>query len=166
MKIYIRAMAFKRRDAERHIATLSSVIVDHLIKCLVYGDSLHCYRHWVDDELTLWFSQIDTAYLKIDRKPPKFRRDEYDEMIFGQFGEDPHDCSICLSTFTAEYCERYGGTYPDFDISSDLISDTYKAITELSRKMCSAIAASSQKDPVGMNRIRQILHECLDKYCL
>lgn len=164
MKRYIKAMAFSRKDAESHIRALSKVIGEHIIKCVVYGDSLNCYSHWVNDELTSWFYDINTTYLKIDRKPPKFRYQDYDEFIFSQFGEDLNDMRISLSAFASLNFEKYGGNYPDIEISKDIVSNMFQAVAELSRKMCRLLSTSSAKDPVSREEIRDLLHEVLDQY--
>ena len=164
MKRYIKAMAFPRKDGEKQVRKMADVICEHIMKCIIYGDTLECYNHWVDDELGAWFHDVNTIYLKIDRKPPKFKAAEYDEFIFSQFGEDEHDCKICLSGFRASNSDKYGGRYPDFEVTSELASDLFKAVSELSRKMCRLLAESSPKDPASKSGIQDLLHNVLDKY--
>jgi len=157
MKKYIYAMSKARGPAKEHIESYRKVITDHLIECIVYGDSLQCYAHWVG-ELAAWFDDINKTELKIKRNPPKFKYKEYKEYVFGLFGNTTSDARGALLSYQAN--NKY---YPHFDITRDLVLRLSGAVLDLSDMFCTEWSTSRGSD-FSTNEIETMIHSVLDEY--
>ena len=46
----------------------SNELAIHVAKCVAYGDSLHCLKHWLCEEISDWIKLAGTVKLKKKRK--------------------------------------------------------------------------------------------------
>jgi hypothetical protein len=64
---FIFEQAFRRRDVETRITSLSLQVVKHLIKILKWRDDINYNKHCRD--IDGWVSDIQDLYIKGDKKP-------------------------------------------------------------------------------------------------
>ena len=145
-------------SAKIHVEAYKKCIAEHIIKCVVYGDSLDCYNHWVD-EISAWFFDINNTQLKIKRNPPKFKDFEYKDFVFGLLGTTTTDASGALLSFKAN-----NASYPDFEITRSLVLSLYGASGDLEDYFCSLFSSSKGKIDTSLEDIRKQVHLILDEY--
>ena len=159
MKQYIRAMALDRNSAKEHVKSYRKVVTDHVIECIVYKNTLGCYRHWVD-ELTAWIADVNNTQLKIKRNPPKFKQFEYKEFLFGLFGTTTTDVKGALLSYKANNTD-----YPDFEITKDLVLTAYGCSQDLAEAVCYLLATSKGKNDTSSEDVKNTILSVLDEYC-
>ena len=158
MKRYIYAMAMERDSAKMHVESYKKCVYNHIIECVVYGDSRQSYNHWID-ELSAWFDDINTTLLKIKRNPPKFKDFEYRNMVFGLLGTTTTDAANALTSYKANNTE-----YPDFEVTRDLVLKLYGAAGDLEDFFCSLFARSKGHVDTSLDDINSYIHSILDEF--
>ena len=149
MKIY--AMAFSRRTVRQMLSHYSMNIRDHVLKCIIYPDSQDV-DHWIT-ELIAWFSKSQQITCK-----SKLKASDYLETTFDAFGSTISDCESILEDFHFLYCIREH--YTEFEISDNLVADTYKKVKHLER---SAINLLLRTDVVRSSEWRHMLNGVLKR---
>lgn len=160
MKLCIFAMSLDRSSAKQRAESYRKPITDHLIECILYGDSFKCYNHWIS-ELAAWIDDVNSTKLKIRRNPPKFKESEYREYLFGLFGNTTSDTRGALLSYKANNKE-----YPDFEIDKYLVLRTYGASQDLAESVCRLLATSKGREDTSVEDISNLIHSVLDVHCL
>ena len=62
-KYLLNEQAISRSDAESGVSHIASVIIEHLLKVLIFGPKCSAYNHWIK-ELDGWFKRIAEIKLK------------------------------------------------------------------------------------------------------
>lgn len=160
-KVY--GMSLVRDKAVSKIASLSDKIEEHLLKCLVYKNSTDDYRHWIDDELATWISLVNDITIK--PKDKKLKVKDYQSNLFGGLGDTYADANFALHLFRSNYTDsrKCKEPYPYFDITTELISTTLDAFTDIQSTLCEVLA---KKNGLDKANIAKLLHTILDKYCI
>ena len=125
------AMAYDRPDGIRIVTAYKDLLPEHLIKCIIYGNTLNCWNHWIDQELCVWLGIINDVRLKPKNRRLK-ARDLY-QYLFTKFGDSKVDASIALRIFkTTNYRTK---KYPDFELNQTLIDVVYDVFQDTIKKL-------------------------------
>lgn len=166
MKIYIRTsesifgMAYNRKDILDKAFHKSERIQEHVLKCVIYSKDYPDYKHWIDEELAVFFSEIN------DMQPKRgFRVKDNDYMnnMFSAFGDDLDDAKREVEIFHRDYVEKHPDPYPDFRITRDLYTTYFNAWRELYQNIRGKIGTYTKE--VSREAFSKLIHEALDKYC-
>lgn len=126
MKIYIRAMSFKRDRARKEAGIFADTMLEHVIKIIGYHDirSEHV-PHWID-EIAGWLYEVDDITVKPGAK--KLKDDDIRDTTFGAMGDELSDYRRALAKFKHDnkqgkfnYEDKIA--YPDLEITENLIRD-------------------------------------------
>ena len=129
MKKYIFAMAIARRKALDRLYYTSEELAMHILKCIVYKDVRpDDMQHWLYNEISNWLSVASDTCLKCSCK---LKKNDLEDNLFGDFGEDENDIRLALDYFKMKYCSRQINPYPDFEITPQLVKHTNKIVREL-----------------------------------
>ena len=127
MKRYIKntsifGMALNRKDVLTKLSALSEDISVHVIKCVVYHDTLpESMHHWIS-ELSAWFAQASRYKCK-----SKLKAIDYAENLFGAFGETLYDADANLTGYQILNAKSiHSERYPDFEVTPELIDKVFK----------------------------------------
>ena len=126
MKRYIYAMSTDRNRARHMLTSYSSIIMEHIIKLLVYSDIR-------PDDVDGWISTIANWIHKADDitlKPKAKKLTESDLLntLFSYMGDEIKDYRFVLDSFIAEnltgklnYYDKE--SYPEFEVTLELAED-------------------------------------------
>lgn len=116
-------MSFPRKDAIAKMASLSNNINEHIIECVVYRElRYNTISHWVD-ELAAWMARANKIKCN-----SKLKKRDYLENLFGSLGNDIIDADVNLDEYRRKNRSLpENKQYPDFEITEQLIHDTYMA---------------------------------------
>lgn len=160
MKRYIRAttiygMSIDRSKAVQRLEKFGELFHEHICKCVLYGDSLHCYNHWIGDELANWLSQVNNTTLRGNKK---LKAADYRNRFLGQFSKDWEDAEASLVLFAAQNKDQYP------EVNTDAyIKCMHDVSCELIDKLPSLLASSND---LGQRLFAEMLHSILDYYCI
>lgn len=126
MKRYIRAMSMERGRAIHQISSFSPILMEHIIKLLMYSDVRpNDVDGWIGT-IANWIHQADDITVKPSNK--KLKESDIMSSLFGCMGDDVRDYQRALYAFLAD--NRSGklnhdgkGSYPEFDITDDAADD-------------------------------------------
>ena len=136
-------MALPKDKVEKLCASLGEKICWHLIACGVYKNTLMCLSHWVE-EIASWLDRINIKEVKTPSG--RLKKRDYAKIIYrDNIGENLHDLESAIADFRDDNCatdkdkelskyNKYvalsidGKDYPYFDITNDLILNTYSMI--------------------------------------
>lgn len=149
---YIMGMAFPLSVAKDKLTSDAKRLNDHIIKCVVYGDSLYCLNHWIDDEITTWIYKASTISCK-----HRISSNVYRSTLFCWFGENSRDAESNLYDFYAKYVMRRK-EYPKFDIDRYLIERLNKVYREIEKEI---IQMFCDKYSYTKNDYSEVLREIL-----
>ena len=138
-------------------------LIYHLAKVVVYGDSLQCYNHWIQ-EIANMISKINKMSTKGTRTG-KLKPKDYMSYLFGIVGNySISDARSDIEFFQSDNLEgRFGEPYPDFEINSNVIKRMYDCGKEVIPEMSKMLSEKNQYD---MHDISVMLREIFDKHCL
>ena len=159
MKKYIRstsifAMSFPRKIAHKHLSKNSESLCDHVLKCILFADIRpDQLYHWIHEEICGWLE--DASEVKCDSK---LKSKDYLETVFCEFGTDKQDAKVVLKSFRKHYCFDIDDSYPDFDITIELVDKTYK-IFQTFIDVCMPLLL--KKDPVSQDDWYKAIHDIL-----
>ena len=118
---YILAMAVPRKVALKRLSSDAEALKDHVLKCILYKDvrpdDVH---HWIHDEICSWLERASTI-----KSDSKLKAKDYYNTVFSEFGNDIADARWCLQEFKKEYCIKSANPYPEFEITSQLVYETF-----------------------------------------
>lgn len=126
MKIYVHssaiyAMAIPRRDAVDKMQAIKPTMVRHIMRIAVYGDSLGCLDHWIN-EVSSYLSTVNDITIK--SSTTKLSEKDYIEYLVGTLGTNRNDASVNVRMLQIEVDEKTD--YPEFEITSDMIDRAFK----------------------------------------
>ncbi len=104
-------MALPRKKVIDKIKAYSEVIVEHLIKCVVYGKNLGIenYRHWKDEEICRYCELINSYEVKDSKK---LKKEDYEKFLLENNGTSESDYYSEIVLFRLRNLKT--GKYPDF----------------------------------------------------
>lgn len=138
-------MAMELRPDIHSIEVLGEKICEHIIKYRLYEfDRPSDLNHWLT-EITGWLVDINQVDLKLKSKH-RFNSKEYEDYIFGYFGDSLNDCMVALSVFKAKYVSTASNPYPDFDESD---TNTGKELMLIIAKLKDAICSKLSNNSYG-----------------
>ena len=120
----LKEMAFNRSEAIDKINREVPPYRDHLIKCIVYGNSTNNLWHW-SDEVADKINKVNNIKLKSGNK---FEQKFYEDEFLLASGDCKSDFEIVLNNFLIDY--RY--KYPAFEITDALLDKVVEVFTDLS----------------------------------
>lgn len=127
MKIFNRrsvfAMSMDRSRAVNRIRGFSDPITEHIIKCVVYGNTTNDLHHWVCHEICDYLEIVNDITVRPHDK--KLKAHDYLSNLYGAMGDTRIDASILVRTFAAH--NRRTKEYPDFKVTDDIIDRTFFA---------------------------------------
>lgn len=148
----ILGMAFPMSVAKDRLTADAKQLNDHIMKCIVYGDSFGCLNHWINDEITTWIYKASTVSCK-----HRISSNVYKSTLFCWFGEDSRDAESNLYDFYTKYVMRRK-KYPKFEIDRYLVERLNKVYRELEREI---IQMFCDKYNYTKEDFREVLHEIL-----
>lgn len=125
----ILGMAFPMSVAKDKLTADAKQLNDHIMKCVIYGDSLSCLNHWIDDEITTWIYKASIISCK-----HRISSNVYKSTLFCWFGENSRDAESNLYDFYAKYIMRQK-KYPKFEIDRYLIERLNKVYREIEKEI-------------------------------
>ena len=130
--VFLTEMAMPKKEVMNKIATFSDSIIEHIIKCVVYGDSTKDFSHWIT-EISNFLSIINDY--KVKSGSGKLKYEEYLKRVFyDRQGDEEQDMRQNLRVF------KLDKSYPDFDITSSMISQLWRVFSRIAEE-CSTIFA-------------------------
>lgn len=122
----ILGMAMPRHTVLQKLSNVSPQLNEHIIKCVVYHDvSPSTIPHWVT-EIAAWLRYADRLKSKSQLKAV-----DYQNTLFGSFGDEKDDADINLTEFQLFNNEKRDDRYPDFEVTSDLITQLFQTYQNL-----------------------------------
>lgn len=130
--VFLTEMAMPKKEVMNKISTFSDLIMEHIIKCVVYGDSTKDFSHWII-EISNFLSIINDY--KVKSCSGKLKYEEYLKCVFyDSQGDEEQDMRQNLRVF------KLHKSYPDFDITSSMISQLWGVFSRIAKE-CSTIFA-------------------------
>lgn len=111
------AMSTERKRAISRMNGNSDKLASHLIKCVIYDDSLSCLNHWIS-EICEYLAIANDFRIKPAGK--KLKPNDYMDSIFSAFGDDIVDASINARQFRLDNDHKMD-PYPDFEVTDRLV---------------------------------------------
>ena len=137
--MFIDEMAMSRQQA---LSIVDSYVVeysDHLLKCIVFGDSTNNLKHW-SDEIAEYLDEINSIKIKPNNK--KVRENYLYDYFFLASGDVELDYQILLKSFQ----NKHGKKYPKFDITSVLVSKAYNTFLDFADMFASVLSKNNDYD--------------------
>lgn len=155
MKRYVRAdnifaMSQSRKQVLQDFQDLGGIINTHIIKCVVYGNTLsNDLPHWIH-EIATWIADANSIKCK-----SKIKEKDYRDMLFGSFGDDLEDAWRNLRRFKLRNGRLLNSEpYPDFDITDEMVDKLFDAYQDLV-DVCVPILVSGK--PQTINKWQQLI---------
>ena len=126
MKRYIYAMSVYKKRAERQLTSYSSILMEHIIKLLVYSDIRpDDVKGWIHT-LATWISKVDSLMIKPNAD--KVSEDFLMSTLFSCMGDELSDYERELYSFLADnHSGKFNayshGSYPEFEVTDQLSED-------------------------------------------
>ena len=117
----ILGQATNRSKALSMLDSNSKELAVHVAKCIAYGDSLHCLKHWLCEEIADWIKLAGTVKLK---KNAKIKASVYKDTLFGFLGDEKSDALGNLMDLQIKV-KRHKYDYPYFDITQEMVDHMY-----------------------------------------
>lgn len=127
----ILGMAMNRNKAVSRVESYAYTLVEHIIKCVVYGNSTGNLKHWVEDEICEILSVVNSITIKPSDK--KLKKRDYVDTIFGYMGDARSDANVMVRDFRLK--NKHNSKYPNFEVTEDLIDRTYKSFQNIMNYM-------------------------------
>ena len=117
-------MSMSRKTYIDNIYATAKILTDHIIKCVVYKNKTNSLNHWIHE-----ISNFLSLPFRYTIKPNKGRLkyEEYEDEIFGYFGDESMDCEGALILFQS----TVGKNYPEFDITDEIVDSLYQTVSRL-----------------------------------
>lgn len=158
---YILGMAFTRKQAIQRLQSFSKQILEHVSKCILYGDVVNKnkYDHWIEDEIGTWIYDSHLLETK-NKRGLKFK--DYQENLFGEFGTSLVDAKINLDLqYSAD--RKSANPYPKINISRSIVENMYIVCNTISETFSKML---SENTDLTKAEIVEKLHQILDTYCI
>ena len=109
---YLNEMAYSRSWVIDRLKSLSTPVINHIMKCVVYKNTTNNLNHWIN-EIADYFDEVNSTIVKT--KNGKLKEKDYLENLFYYQGVDERDMRVQLMEL------RRDRNYPDFEITIELI---------------------------------------------
>ena len=122
MKIYVRAMSMEKEKAKKQISSFSDIVMEHLIKLLMYSDIRpNDIDGWIKS-VANWISRADNITIKPSAK--KLKEEDIMSSLFSCMGDDVRDYERALYSFLADnhsgkYNHEGKESYPEFEVTPE-----------------------------------------------
>lgn len=143
VKSSLNEMAFNRSVAIRRVQSYADTLFEHLLKCVVFGDTTGNLTHWINEEIAVYLSDI--SEIEVKTKNGKLNKIDYETALLSDIGENLQDYKSTISSIRASWRKR--DKYPFFPITNELVNKMYIMYTSII-KQCSEIFI--QKEPVDI----------------
>ena len=126
MKRYVYAMSLEKKRAEKQLLAYASILMEHIIKLLVYSDIRpNDVKGWIHT-LANWISRADSLTIKPNSS--KVSEEFLMSTLFSCMGDEIGDYERELYTFLAEnrsgrYNAQGSESYPEFEVTAQLAED-------------------------------------------
>ena len=120
-------MSYPRKQLTDKLTSLSKVLNQHVIECVVYRDvRKDTISHWVT-ELAAWMNKVNRL-----KCSSTFKAKNYKNTLFGEFGTTIDDAEMNLWLYQ-QLNEKYNATkqYPAFEITPELVNKLYITYTDI-----------------------------------
>lgn len=154
----LREFAVDRNKGIKKISAQGEVILEHIMKCCIYGNSTNNLNHWVNDEISQYFYVISALDIKCG-KNNKLKPNMYKKIVFTDSCETPEDMKFNLLDFKLRV--NHNHKYPDFDVTSELVLKTYNIFRDISDVVCNKFAEPSK---YSAKYFSNIVWSILEKY--
>ena len=121
------AMSMDRSRAIKRMEGFSEVLPEHIIKCIVYGNTTNDLHHWVRHEICGYLSVVNNITVRPNDK--KLKAADYISNLFGFMGDARNDAYVALGTFAVQ--NRQSKQYPDFKVTEELIDRVFFAFQSI-----------------------------------
>ena len=152
-------MSKNRKSAVLTIESKEKTIVEHIVKCVLYGDQFDCYDHWVK-EISNRLEEVSS--LTISTRSSKFKPVEYYDMLFGLIGNEIHDANEAI-----QFCKSQSNwdkkEYPQVDPTYQQVKYLFEIGRILEDEICPLLA---EKRSYSNTYFQRKLHNVLDFYCI
>lgn len=131
MKIFNRtsiyAMSMDRSRALKRIDGFSEVLPEHIIKCVVYGNTTNDLHHWVCHEICGYLGIVNEITVRPNDK--KLKASDYASSLFGFMGDAWNDAYVALGTYALE--NERSKQYPAFEVTDELVDRVFFAFQSI-----------------------------------
>ena len=137
--MFINEMVMSRQQA---LSIVDSYVVEysnHLLKCVIFGNSTNNLNHWAD-EIAEYLDYINS--IKIKPNNNKVRENYLYDYFFLASGDVEFDYQIVLKSFQ----NKHGKKYPKFEITSSLVSKTYNTFLDFADMFASVLSKNNSYD--------------------
>lgn len=117
IKLILTEQARSRSNAIKIIEGLQPVYEDHLLKCIIYGNSINNLWHWIDEIINII---IRINEIKIKTPSGRLSNNDYLDYLFLAAGESELEYRENLRHFMFKYKYKY----PKFEITNELVTNT------------------------------------------
>ena len=122
MKRYVRAMSLERKRAEKQISSYASIIMEHIIKLIMYSDIRPEDISGWEKSVAKWIQKADDITVKPDAK--KLEPETIMRTLFSSMGDEIGDYDRELYKFLADnhngkFNHDGKGNYPEFEVTED-----------------------------------------------
>lgn len=143
MKKYVLGMSMTRQKTIEFLDKISPMLVEHVCKLILY-------RYVKEKDVPHWNKEIATVLakasgmtLKPDKK--KLKRTEYEDHLFGDFGDEITDLNNCLWLNQQRFVKEEE-PYPEIDIDSMNLRLEYVALQKFIEECCNALVEKEKYD--------------------
>ena len=119
MVFKLNEMASERNKVIKRLENYSEIVGSHILKCVVYKNSLNSLKHWIDQELSGYFEIISNDLVK---KSIKLKQDDYKKYLFDAYAEDDNDLLTNLKEFRLTRTISHK-EYPTFKITQEIFDE-------------------------------------------
>ena len=145
-------MAMPLTLAKSKIISKSDPIIAHILKAIVYGNSLNSLNHWCR-EIGVWLDLCGNITLKPKNNKPN--KNQYSNWIFSCWFSDKDNVRASLKFLAAECMD-----YPEFDITNELIDKVYDIGNQIQDNILDML---TQKSLYSAKTYSQVVKEILAK---
>lgn len=156
----ILGMSQQRKKIINYLDGVSKEVAMHIAKCVMYGNSLGRYDHWIH-ELAIWISDGNDMVCKPNDK--KLKSEDYEDSIFGFLGDARSDAKVNLHELQRYNKKFEDESYPYVEDDDEMIDRMFNASQLIIRKL---VPIMSVKNNLDRRDIEGLIHDALDDICL
>ena len=119
-------------------------ICNHIIKCIIYGDTTNSLNHWINQELSSWLSRISNMVVQTPKQ--KLSKQQYSKLLFDDFANDVYDMYVMIGFFKDKYIhkEDLKNPLPDFELDYNISKLVFEGFTQVKNAMSTLLASKSK----------------------
>lgn len=143
--------AMEKAKAQKKLNSYAEELAMHMAKCVVYGDSIKCLKHWLCEEISDWISRAAV----VKHKGGKMKPELYKRTLFGYLGDDKNDALGNLKDLQIAV-KRHKYDYPYFNITQSMVDNMYTFSKNMSDKI-SLFLANNKGNEVNDRQLQKML---------